>query len=200
MNPLHLKHFYITRSRISVPDCSGNPELWGVQMWWHGGVSQLWPQSPVHGCCGVKGRALQGLFPPWAVGGTQDSPDPRCQPAAGISWQKGGTEQGLFTCPLSAPDTPAKEIIVLKERVFLLSVCLLSCPLTIPECSGHDSPLNCLSLSCLARAPQHPQQLLSCSAAGTVILQWAVICWDLVKPFSSGGVRDWVLLQLLYSL
>lgn len=34
-----------------------------------------------------------------------------------------------------------------------------------PECSGHDSPLNCLSLSCLTRAPQHPQQHLSCSGA-----------------------------------
>lgn len=69
----------------------------------------------MHDCCGVKGRALQGLFPPGASGGTQDSPDPSQQ--QGFP-QKGGTEQGLLTCPFSAHDISAKEIIVLKRGFF----------------------------------------------------------------------------------
>lgn len=175
-------------------------QIMGCPVWSQGGVSLLWPQSPVHDCCGVKGQHCWACSLHEPVGGTQDSPDPRCQPAAGISWQKGGTQQALFTCPLS--DIPDKEIIVLKRGFFTSVSACWAVHSTIPVSwlLWAWVTIKLLKPALLNSGTSTPRAAPQLLRSTNIILGWAVICWDLVKPFSSGEVWDWVALLLLYSL
>lgn len=121
MNLLHLKHFYIARPGISVPVCSGNPD-YGVSKCGH---VEVWV------CCALKAQCIIAVV--WRgehcrafsfqepVVGHRIFLAPGANQQQGFPHKGGDTQQGLFTCPFSAPDTPAKEIIVLK-RVFCTPV------------------------------------------------------------------------------
>lgn len=164
MNPVHLEHFYIAKFGISVPFCSGNPD-YGVSKCAH---VEVWV------CCDLRAQCMIAVV--W-----------RAEHCRVCSLQEPVVGHRILLTPASSRDFLRRVVqnracshvpfqlmtYQLKRLLSLREGFLPQClPAELPtgqflhpECSGHDSPLNCLSLPCLSRAPQHPQQHLSCSGA-----------------------------------